>query len=58
MKLDFGTVLVAVMTLAVAVFLVWLELHSRRNAKQQPPGNTKLDNAAPEAQQDRQRRRK
>jgi len=35
MKIDVATILVVVMTLAAAVFLVWLELHSRRNARQQ-----------------------
>lgn len=35
--IDFGTVLVIVLTTSSAGFLVWLELHSRRNAANQQP---------------------
>lgn len=35
MKIDPSTILVLALTLVAGVFLIWLELHSRRNSQMQ-----------------------
>ncbi len=49
--MDIGTIIVLVLTAAVAVFLVCLEINSRRNTRlQQQQLNSAPKNAAPEPQ--------
>jgi vacuolar-type H+-ATPase subunit D/Vma8 len=46
MKIDPATVLVVVLTLIAGVFLVWIELRSRRNSQlQQAETPPQIDNA-------------
>lgn len=53
--MDVGTIMVAVMTLAAGGFLVWLEIHSRRNRQQEP--KAPADQAVAEPPQRRRRKR-
>ena len=47
MKIDPSTVFVLALTLIAGVFLVWIELHSRRKAQlQQTETLTQIDSAA------------